>query len=72
MNRMLKMKMIQIINKNEHYLKKQIIDLIRDNILRADGSSKEYYTLCRCGTSNNKPFCDGMHKSINFMDDKSE
>jgi CDGSH-type Zn-finger protein len=19
--------------------------------------------------SNNKPFCDGMHKSINFMDD---
>lgn len=22
--------------------------------------------LCRCGHSNNKPFCDGNHKSCNF------
>lgn len=30
--------------------------------------SKEHYTLCRCGASKNKPFCDGTHKKINFTD----
>jgi CDGSH-type Zn-finger protein len=46
------------------------IDLIGDNIQWAEGSSKEHYVLCRCGASNNKPFCDGMHRLINFKDDK--
>lgn len=45
------------------------IDLIGDNIQFAEGFSKEHYTLCRCGASNNKPFCDGMHITINFRDD---
>ncbi len=32
----------------------------------ADGASTTQYTLCRCGASRNKPFCDGTHWSIEF------
>lgn len=35
----------------------------------ADGSSYEIrnrLTLCRCGQSSNKPFCDGTHASMGF------
>ncbi len=38
-------------------------------ISSADGQnvfSGERAALCRCGGSNNKPFCDGTHKSIGF------
>jgi CDGSH-type Zn-finger protein len=37
----------------------------------ADGTTYEVrdrVTLCRCGHSNNKPFCDGTHKEIGFRD----
>lgn len=38
-------------------------------------SNGKYYevrnrqTLCRCGQSSNKPFCDGTHASMKFQDD---
>ena len=32
----------------------------------AEGASTARYTLCRCGGSKNKPFCDGTHWSIGF------
>jgi CDGSH-type Zn-finger protein len=32
------------------------------------GASTEHYTLCRCGGSKNKPFCDGTHWHIGFKD----
>ena len=33
---------------------------------RAEGASREHYALCRCGHSQNKPFCSGMHWYIGF------
>lgn len=38
---------------------------------RAEGASAEHFTLCRCGGSKNKPFCDGTHWHIKFTDDKN-
>jgi truncated hemoglobin YjbI/CDGSH-type Zn-finger protein len=32
------------------------------------GSSLEHYAMCRCGHSQNKPFCSGMHWYIGFQD----
>jgi CDGSH-type Zn-finger protein len=40
-------------------------------VISADGFAYEVrnrITLCRCGASRNKPFCDGAHASIGFRD----
>jgi len=37
----------------------------------ADGytyETRNRVTLCRCGASENKPFCDGTHASVKFKD----
>jgi len=38
---------------------------------QGEGASPEHYTLCRCGGSKNKPFCDGTHWYIKFKDEKN-
>jgi truncated hemoglobin YjbI/CDGSH-type Zn-finger protein len=35
---------------------------------RNQGASLEHYALCRCGHSQNKPFCSGMHWYVDFKD----
>ncbi len=36
------------------------------------GASREHYALCRCGHSQNKPFCSGMHWYVDFRDPPSQ
>jgi len=39
------------------------------DIVDADGNvieTKENFSLCRCGHSKEKPFCDGSHREAGF------
>ena len=48
--------------------------LLNGNVTIVNGSGRESWrgnktALCRCGASNNKPFCDGQHKKVGFSSD---
>ncbi len=45
-----------------------LVDAAGTDVPRAEGSSREHYALCRCGHSQNKPFCSGMHWYVEFRD----
>ena len=67
-----------VVAKNGPYLVSGAIPLAKQTIVAdEEGGSEswkeskpfptqESYALCRCGHSNNKPFCDGTHKKIGF------
>ena len=46
----------------------RLIDEAGVPIARLAGGSPEHHSLCRCGSSLNKPFCSGMHWSVSFAD----
>ena len=46
----------------------EIVDGTGEPLPRAQGASAEHAALCRCGHSQNKPFCSGMHYYVDFRD----
>src|ERR1700683_975510 len=45
-----------------------LTDAAGADVPRAAGSSREHYALCRCGHSQNKPFCSGLHWDVELRD----
>jgi len=48
--------------------------LLDGNVTIVNSSGRESWrgskvALCRCGESNNKPFCDGQHRKVGFTSD---
>jgi CDGSH-type Zn-finger protein len=43
------------------------IELVDVNGTPYDLTGKPAFSLCRCGGSTNKPFCDGTHSKIGFQ-----
>jgi CDGSH-type Zn-finger protein len=48
--------------------------LLKGNLTILSGSGRESWkggqvALCRCGSSKDKPFCDGQHKKVGFKSD---
>ncbi len=57
------------ISPNGPYVLKGKVVLL--DMSKGEGASESYSSLCRCGASKNKPFCDGSHWDINFTDDEN-
>ena len=43
------------------------IELVDADGNQYDLTGKPAFSLCRCGGSTNKPFCDGSHSKIGFQ-----
>jgi len=46
----------------------ELLDGEGNDLERNAGASREHYAPCRCGHSQNKPFCSGMHWYVEFRD----
>jgi len=61
------------VKKNGPY-RVEVTDGAEIKVVDADGKAfdlqgKTAFSLCRCGHSANKPFCDGSHKTVGFLAD---
>jgi CDGSH-type Zn-finger protein len=49
-----------------------VVELVDADGNKYDLTGKTAFSLCRCGASANRPFCDGAHAKIGFQaDDKA-
>lgn len=55
------------ISKNGPYLVKEPVTLIDRETGEKVPVDRFPAALCRCGKSENKPFCDGMHSKTGFV-----
>jgi len=44
-----------------------VVDVVDAEGNKYDTTGKPAFSLCRCGGSVNKPFCDGTHSRIGFQ-----
>lgn len=54
------------VNPNGPYLVQGPVRIVDSEGNEYDISQKKRVSLCRCGASVNKPFCDGTHSRIGF------
>jgi CDGSH-type Zn-finger protein len=47
------------------------IEMVDADGNKYDLTGKPMFSLCRCGGSANKPYCDGTHRTIGFAGSES-
>ncbi|HEV7799656.1 MAG TPA: CDGSH iron-sulfur domain-containing protein [Burkholderiales bacterium] len=52
--------------KNGPYRVEGVVELYYDD-QKVEIPDGPYFSLCRCGASSKKPFCDGTHSKIGFQ-----
>ena len=55
-----------IVRENASYLVEGPVTIVDADGNEYDISKKKRVSLCRCGGSTTKPFCDGTHSKIGF------
>jgi CDGSH-type Zn-finger protein len=55
-----------VVRRNGSYLVKGPVRITDADGNEYDLSGRKAVSLCRCGASTNKPFCDGAHTRIGF------
>jgi CDGSH-type Zn-finger protein len=54
------------VRENASYLVEGPVKIVDADGTEYDVSAKKRVSLCRCGASTTKPFCDGTHSKIGF------